>query len=566
MAVGTKREFLERRRTALRNTRATHEPAWKSITQVLAPYRTVWEASERNRGDRRDRLVFNNKPLLSVRSLAAWILAGMSSPAREWFSFTLEDEDLAKYKPVRIHLEQRREIIQAVLARSTWYRALVSASYPDMITIGTTNLALEMADAQVRFNPLPIGEYCLDVDQFGRVDTCYRELAMPVRNMVKKFGREACSSSVRNAWDRGNYEIMIPVYHAVQPREDFSYGKQDSLNMPYQSCWWEAANERLDSLLGEGGYMEFPFLTPRWNMVSSSDAYGRGPGSDVEGDVLVLQHHEKRLMAIIDKITDPPVTARGNIKRASLLPGAFIPLGNQDIAEVRAIQEINPQAINVMMERIKQVQDRIGEGLYDHLWALLYGDERNQRPTATEVEATRTETALQMGPLLLAANEELLEPCVERLNNILDRHGDLPEPPPELDGQTIKVEFKSILQTLQQSHGLISTRALVQEIRMIAEVRPDVLDKLAVDAIADELQRVTGARADALLDDKEVAAIRDAKVQQQQAQQQGEAMGQAADAMQTLSQTDTTSLAELASKVGPAVAAQGGALGRVLRG
>lgn len=562
--LGTKREYLERRRQALWTQRSSWEADWKPMASVLIPHRTVWHRSERGSGNRKNRQVYNNKPLLSVRSLAAWLMAGLSSPAREWFSFTLADEDLAKWKPVRMWLEQAREIVQASLSRSSWYRSLASAVYPDMSVVGTSAMFQEIIRGQTRFNPLPIGEYSLDVGPSGDVDTCFRDLTMSVRSMVHKFGNKAVSKTVRDAWDRGNYETMVPVRHAVQPAQDLQGMSIGYRGMPWASCWWEAANDNPNAMLSERGYEEFPVLAPRWAVTTAQDAYGRGPGSDVEGDVLMLQHHEKQMMAMIDKIVDPPTWARGNVKRASLIPGAFVNLGDSEQAAIGTWVNIPPGAIEALRGRIAEVEGRIGEGLFDHLWALLHGDDRNQRPTATEVEATRNETALQMGPLLLSVNDELLKPAVEREFSIRDRHGDIPEPPEEIQGMDIEIEFQSVLETLQQSHGLIAQRALIQDVRMIAEVRPDVLDKLDADNIVDELQRVTGARADSILDAKEVKAVRDARAQQEQAQRQGEAMVQASGAIRNLGQTDTTSLAELAKAVGPAAAAQGGALGRIL--
>jgi hypothetical protein len=554
----TQREQLEQRHTALLKKRGEYEPGWKALTQVLIPHRTVWD--RQNTGERKNRHVYNNKPLLAVRSLAAWLMAGMSSPAREWFNFTLEDEDLAKWKPVRMWLEQCREIVQSSLAKSSWYRSLASAVYLDMAVVGNGAMLQEIVGGQTRFMPLPIGEYCLDVNHMGQVDTCIRDLEMPVRLMVQKFGKAACSRTVRDAFDNGNLEMPVRVKHAIKPRTEYS-DRGGSQAMPWASCWWEVSDDRLNGFLSESGYEEFPGLFPRWQTTTHLDAYGRGPGSDVEGDVLMLQHHEKAKLGILDQYFKPTLLLRG-VKRASLVPGQAIHLGNNEHADVRALLQNPPGTLGEIKELIFEVEKRIGEGLYDHLWGLLYGDERNQRPTATEVEASRNETALQMGPLLLSVNEELLAPAVEREFSIRDRHGDIPEPPEEVQGMGMRVEFQSVLQTLQQSHGLIATRALVQEMRMIAEVRPDVLDKMDVDAIADEIQRVTGARADSLLDKAEVQKLRAARAEQEQAQRQGEAMVQASGAIKNLGQTDPTNLAELARAAGPIAAGQAGLLGQ----
>lgn len=554
------RERCERIKSDLLLERSHWDQMHRDIARYLVPNRTVWDRSERGRGDRKDRQVHNNTPLLAIRVLSAGLMAGVTSPAREWFTLGLEDEDLAKHKPVRVWLEQTREIIQGWLHRSSWYRALSSAAYPDLSSVAVTAMGQELSDGKMRFLPFAIGEYALGVDQYGTVDTCVRdELRMSVRQLVGRFGRDNLSQAARNAWDRGNYHEQIPVNHIVLPAEEHKGGIKDR---PYVSYWWESASDR-DTVLSEKGYHEFPILAPRWSTVTTSDAYGRGPGWDVLGDVRMLQLHEMQMLTLIDKMVDPPTWFRG-VKRGSIIPGAQTYLGTNETAAAGILQTVDPMAIRVLREQIAIVENRINEGLYQHLWAMLLSDDRAQRPTATEVEARRQEVALQLGPLLESINDELLEPVIERTFSLLERHGEIPEPPPELEGMPVKIEFHSILQSLQQSHGLISTRALVQEIRMIAEIRPDVLDKLDVDVIADELQRVTGARADSLLDQSEVDELRRSRQEQAMAQQQGDAMAQAAEAVRNLGQTDTTTLAELANAVGPVAAAQGGALGRML--
>ena len=81
--------------------------------------------------------------------------------------------------------------------------------------------------------------------------------------------------------------------------------------------------------------------------------------------------------------------------------------------------------------------------------------------TATEVAERQQEKIMMMGPVLEKLNSEMLDPFIERLYNILDRNFALPEPPDELDGIDVKVQYVSILAQAQKAIEEISKNKTV---------------------------------------------------------------------------------------------------------
>lgn len=562
----SRRERYCQRLEALRAERANWDSTWRDIAAQLIPYRTVWDVTQRNRGDRRDHELLNSRPTLSLKTLAAGMMAGITSPARDWFKLTTSNPDLAEIDAVKEYLDVCQRRIAAALHSSNFYKSLASGVYLDIASVGTAAMFEEESlgdSGLIRFRALPIGEYFLDVDDDGRVDTCFRELAMTVRQLVKKFGRDNVSQAAKSAYDRGNYQHTVTVVHAIQPHDEYDPNLTMEHNSKrWASCWWEVAHESKEQFLAESGYEEFPILAPRWSSLPS-DAYGRGPGWDARGDCKELQHHEERLLNLIDLMAQPPMVARGQVKGASLRPGDITHVGQGQDHSYEPAVVVPAGAITAVRERIQDVEARIGEVFFAHLWNMLLSDDRNQRPTATEVEARRQEVMLMLGPLLENMNDELLEPVIERTFAILDRNDQLPLPPEEFEGQEVKVEFISIMHQMQQATGLVSIRTLVNEVRAIAEIRPDVIDKLDADVIADELQRITGVPSDTVLSKDEVAKVRQARAEQEQAKQTGEAMLAATQGVRNLAGVDPTQLSELARAMSPVAAAQGGALGPV---
>ena len=559
----TKREMLEQRFKQLRAIRATWEPAWKDISEHLLPYAPTWEARSPNHGTKKDQKILNSKPLRSVKTLAAGMMAGITSPARDWFRLGTSDPELNEYKSVKVYLDKCEQIIAAKLHASSFYRAMSGSVRPEQIVLGTAVLFEEEGrPGEVRFRPSPAGEYFLDINADGRVDTCFRELAMTARQMVQKFGHSKVSANCRRAYDERSDTAML-VRHAVLPNSDYKHGRIGKDGMPWSSCWWEAADERLDGMLEEKGYHEFPVMAPRWSAPINS-AYGYGPGWEARGDCKVLQHHERQYLKLYDKVVDPPMRSSDKMSNADLRPGSVTHVAGQGGVYEPAIEMAAlPRAMAEAKERIAEIERRISEAMFEHLWNMLIQDERAQRPTATEIEAKRQEVALMLGPVLENDNAELLEPVIERTYAILERNNMLPLPPPELEGQDVKVEFISIMHQMQQTTGLVSVRTLINEVSLMAQVRPDVLDKVDFDIVVDEYARITGIRPDAVLSKDEVAKVRGQRAQQEQAKQEGEAMLAATQGIRNVSGADPAKLSELAGMMSPVAAAQGGALGSV---
>jgi hypothetical protein len=561
----SRREQLEQRLQTLKTERASWEPAWREITEQMVPYRAIWDSEhQRNRGDKKESKIINNTPVRALDTLAAGMMAGVTSPARQWFSLTTSDRELAEVQSVRVYLDRVQEVIESTLAKSNWYSSLSNGTYLDLGSIGTSAMFEEEGEpGEIKFTPLVIGQYYLDHNSDSIIDTCFREIHMTTRQMVQKFGLDKVSASVRDAHTQGNLNNSFRVVHAIFPNEEFQHGKIGVQGMRWASVWWESADDR-HSFLRESGYDDFPILAPRW-FVRPGDVYGRGPGWEIRGDCRSLQHKESRLLRMLDKLVDPPMRASANIKRASLLPGDVTHVPSDGTGTYEPVMDTAAlaRALSTMEVHIGRDERRIQEAMFVHLWQTLVNDQRKQRPTATEVEATRQEVMLMLGPLLENLDNDLLEPAIIRTFNILDKNDMLPLPPPEIQGTAVKVKFISIMHQMQQATGLAGIRTLIDETNQIASMRPDALDKLNVDVMVDELGRISGVRPDAVLSEDEVNEVRQARAEQEQQMQQMEQMQQGAGAVKDLSQADPQKLSEIADAISPVAAAQGGALGSV---
>lgn len=561
------RERLNLRLEALRTERSTWLLTWVDIGENMIPYRIIIDSNnQRNRGEQKESKIINNTPVRALNTLAAGMMAGITSPARKWFSLTTVDRDIAEIQAVREYLDQVQEAIESALAQSNWYNALSNGTYVDLGSFATSAMFIEEKGfGEILFSALAVGQYLLDADHEGKVDTCFREITFSTRQMVQKFGLEKVSQAVRDAHQEGHMSRNFDVVHAVMPNEDYRRGKIGPVGMSFASLWWDRNDEtKEDNFLERKGYHEFPVLGSRW-FVRPGDVYGRGPGWEIRGDCRALQHKEKRMLRMLDKIVDPPMRATKNVKRASLLPGdvTHIPDDGTGKFEPAIDTRTMAAALSVMETHIDRDEERINRAMFVHLWQSLVNDQRKQRPTATEVEFKRQEVMLMLGPLLENLDNDLLEPAIERVFSILDRQDVLPIPPPELQGRSIKIKFISIMHQMQQTTGLAGIRTLIDETAQLANLKAEALDKLNADVIVEEIGRISGVRPDAVLSEDEVNKLRKVRAEQEQQAQQGEAMLQGAKGLKDLSSADPQKLSEIAQAISPVAAAQGGGLGTV---
>jgi hypothetical protein len=558
----TERQQLAHRFDELKTARNDHDTDWRAITDQVLPYRARWTKDEFNKSKSKSTKVINSTPTRSLRIFAAGLMAGITSPSRPWFQLVTSDSRLNEVNRVKSYLEQCRRIIRQVLLRGRWYQSLADGVYRDLGMIANAAMWIEESDDTIiRCKALPIGEYYVDVDHTGDVDTLFREIVRTARQLVLQFGYENVSPMVRKAYDEKRWATKVEVIQAIYPNDDWQPNRADIDGKRWLSKWWEKKAAEKTGFLHESGYWEFPLVVPRWN-AREGEVYGRGcPGWETRGDCLALQHLEERLQRLVDKTSDPPMKATNALKgqRASLVPGdmTYLPHGQGHLFE--PAQVVDPRAFAELKENIARHEQRIKEGFYVDLWLAMLNDPRNQRPTATEVEATRDEIMLQLGPLLENLNDGLLDPGIARVFAILQRRGLLPDPPEEVLDADITIEYVSVLHQAQKMTAISSIRELLAETGMLAELnRVDAVEKLNADAIMDELADILGVRPELVLSDDQVNEIRRARAEREQAQQQGEAMLAATQGVKNLSGADPQQLSDLATIVSPAAAAQGG--------
>lgn len=540
----TKRADLLTRWGHLRTERATWWSHWQEVTTYLLPRNGRYFEQDRNKGTRRHNSIYDNTGTRALRTLGAGMMAGATSPARPWFRLGTADPELNNYTPVKLWLNDVTERMQLVFQKSNTYRTL-HGIYEELGAFGTAgSIILPDPRTAIHHYPLTVGEYAVAQDYQGRINTLYREFQKTVGEVVREFGYKKCSTSVKNLFDRGSLDTWITIIHAIEPREDRErdFKKKDNMNMAYKSCYFELGGDG-EQLLRESGFKDFPAVIPRWG-ISGGDIYGNSPGMEALGDIKQLQHEQLRKAQGIDYQTKPPLQVPAYMKNRDVdsLPGGVTFVDGQQ-GKIETAFNVNLNLQHLLMD-IQDVRQRINGSFYADLFLML-ANATDTRMTATEVAERHEEKLLMLGPVLERLHNELLDPLIDNTFNRMLEANLIPPAPDELQGMELSVEFVSMLAQAQRAIGTNSVDRYVNNLGMIAQMKPDILDKFDSDAWADGYADMLGVDPKLIVAGETVAKIRQQRAQAQQAMAQQEQANQAAENMAKLGRNDAQNMQDM---------------------
>jgi hypothetical protein len=553
----TPQQRMLQRKNSLWNDRSSYDSHAQDIADFLLPRAVRLDTSDRNKGGSDSyNSIIDETGTLAHGVLEAGLMAGMTSPARPWVKLATPDRDLMEFAPVKAWLSKVTLKMLQIFAKSNTYRAFRS-TYGQLGGFGVgANIVVDNYQNVLHNYPLAFGQYAIGLNHLGQADTVYRTMTKTVGQLVGEFGLENCSQTVRNLWDKHSYDAPVPVLHAIEPRRDRDYSKHDAKNMAFKSCYLEMGRDGEQKYLRESGFKEFPAICPRW-LVDGDDTYAsRWPAAIALGSIKQLQQEQLKKSTAIDYQVEPPLQVPIAYKNQDIdrLPGGVMYVDvNSPTGGVRSAFEVNLNLQHLLLD-IQDVRDRINKAFFVDLFKMLANDTRSN-VTAREIAERHEEKLLMLGPVLESLHTEMLQPFVEITFAKMMRAGlfapGMPlEPPAELHGQDLDIEFISTLAQAQRAVGTAAVDRVIGTIASMSAIWPQAVDKLDPDQAVDAYSDMLGVDPSLIVADDKVALIRKAKAQQQQVAQlaaMAPAMKDMAGAAKDLSQADPEGMQSAAS-------------------
>lgn len=541
----TKQRYHDRRLQSLKERRNPWEAHWTELAEYIAPSRLrLTLGRSEGRPDRKK--IVDGSASLALRTLSSGMHSGITSPARPWFRLTTYDPDLKDNAAVKSYLSKVETQMREVFQSSNIYNAF-HWGYGDLGLFGQScGILVEDEKSVIRMVQLLHGSFWVARDESGVANTLYRQFSWSCEKIIARFGYDKVSTTIRNCYDRGDYDAQFTINHAIEPRRDRDPSKIDKKNKPFLSNYWEDGRKGDDGgLLEESGFDSNPIICPPWELVAE-DSYGISPGMDALPDVKALQVMQMRSGEAIDKKVRPPMTGPVSLKGnpASLMPGSVTYVDDPTGRAYRAAIEVN-LSLQELEAKIEGTTHRIERSFYADLFLMLANMEGIQPRNTMEIAERKEEKLLALGPVLENIYGGQLAPVIDRTFEIMNARELLPEPPIEIQGTELKIEYISMLAQAQKAIGTGSIERLASFIGNLSAVKPDILDKFNTDAAVDEYADMIGAPPSVIVPDEKVEEIRATRAEaaeqaarQEQAGQAAPAIKQTAEAARVLSETD----------------------------
>jgi len=515
--------------------RTNFEEFFRDVRNYIRPTRQAIDGAEITVAQR-----FTNKRFDSTASEASRIMAtsmqnALIPQSSRWFGLKIPDGHpmsmLNNFNPVSAWFQDASMRIFNSLSGSNFYTVMGEAFY-DFVTFGTINILIEEKDlkdenfAGFNFKGIPVGRFVFDEDYTGKTDTVYWEYTRTARQMHQEFEKKLLPDAVIECLEE-NPDKQFTVIKCIKPNEDHDYGKADSFE--FISFDVEKGSKLV---VKESGFSDLPFVVARFERVTG-ELWGRSPADIAMPDIISLNRLREMELKALSKAVDPPILAPDE----NIL-GTF---------------RLNPNAINFTRDPERWKFMRF-EGRLD--FSSLKANELKQsirniyladqlilpeklNMTAEEIITIRQQQQRLLGPQIARMEAECLGPIITRCFNIMLRSGGFANPPEELGGlDEIDIQYLGPIAKTQRLEGMQSAQAWVQQLVSVASVKPEVLDHLDSDALADYIADMTSVPHQVRASDEAIAKSREerAKVEAENRQM---AMNQ--------------QIAETANKAAPAV-------------
>jgi hypothetical protein len=495
---------------------------WQSVADLEFP-QTTGIATSRAAGEELMSGLFDTTAVEELENMTSGITNNLFPAGQRFFAFKpptdmKDDQDARDYlyyltEETHEHIFNSNYIAQTSNTIKYWAGFGTGANYSDWTVADGLN-----------FRDYAIGTYqCLENSK-GIVDTIILTCPMSARQINQDWpgrGGPAVEQALSRP-DTANEEIN--VVWCIRPRADRDPQRIDSRNMAWESTY---VLEKDEIVLDEGGYDEFPFAVPRYEVIYR-EVYGRGRGVTLLPQVRVLNRLARDYQEMSNKWVNPPKEVLESFEgQVDVTPGAL-----NYVQQMNSIAPINMGA-NGMFPVTKDIleyhREVIRQGFFKNAFEALGGLSGDRRTTTEIIERLKEgmkKLSRPLGRLFI----ELLTPQITRSALLLIRNGVVARPPESLHGQMMKVRLINPLALALEDQQARGGQYWVSAVGEAEALFPGVKDNVDSDEWARDLGESLGVKGSHIRPARKRDEIRRQRAEQMAAQQQLETAAMAADA------------------------------------
>jgi hypothetical protein len=267
-------------------------------------------------------------------------------------------------------------------------------------------------------------------------------------------------------------------------------------------------------------------------------------------DIKMVNEMMKTTIRAAQKATDPPLMVPDD---GFMMPLRTIP-GGLNYYRSGTADKIEPliggERPDIGLDFIESRREHITKSFHVDWMSLAEGPQM----TATEVLQRQEDKMRLMGPMVGRLQSEFLGPLIERVFAVMNRRGELPQPPSDVEGVDLQIDYVSPVARAQKSTLVFNFARFLEQMGPLTQMKPEVFDNIDADATFRWAHKTLDAPMETLIDAEKVKENRQAQQEAMQKQQQAETAQQAAGTMKDMSQAAKNVGQE--ELVGDAIAAQ----------
>lgn len=531
------KKYFNSRRAEMDIAYNSFKADWQDLADFFLPRSVRFLARNVNKQPAKNRKIKDSTPLIAVRNFSSGMMSGATSPATNWFKVRIRNYGQEDNYQVKNWCNKVENIFRDIFNSSNLYRILPSV-YKQIGVFGISVFAmLNDENSILRCSLLPIGSYRIAKNQKGEVDTICRVYMETARNLYDQFGEENVSKDVLNAIHSNRYEDMFEVVHFVEPNKDYKPDSVWAEDKEFISVYYECSSGE-EKFLSKKGFDKFPYAVFE-SEVNGEDIYPSDcPGINALPDVKQLMSMVLDEGKAVKKMISPTYKGPASLKNKKMIdaPAAFIE-EDENGRGLSPIYEVNPRVLEVdsIIEKLKQ---SIKEIFYNDLFAMILNTAERSR-TATEVNELKEEKMVLLSPLLQQIHNGL--------NQVMDwvfsecvRLNILPEPPSEIMGANMDIEFVS---TLAQAQKAVKISAMERfttfTVNLAQSLDPALKMKLNANKIIDDYADYANISPEQIIPTKEVEKLKQKEQEIENQKQAIEQVKESSEIIKNIAGTDS---------------------------
>lgn len=492
---------------------------WQEIQDFMYP--NGEQLTRYTRANNNRRQIFDDTGERSLDVFAKNLSAIMANPANKFIGFQPEDIKLLDDREVQLFCDDAQRKVLAVFnnPRNRFYDNFYS-TVKIIGALGTGSLFIDSDDEDVaKFRSVGPKNIDFTEDFAGNVENVYFEKEFTV-DQIKSKGWKMPPLAEKLKGDE-----KVKVLRCIKKNQNYDIKSIKPEDRKYKSEYYLLD---YNYLLDTKFFNTLPTPVGRWDRLDG-EKWGDSPARVALANVKLCNVTDKFMTVAMEKILSPQIIVSSESKFGKLNTSTGTVLSVRGSVNDGYRQEAFAGDPRAPMEWLLYKQQAIRSAFYIDIFQTA----ETQTMTATEATIRNQEKIKLIAPNVARLQSDLLGPAAERVLSILIEQGKI-EVPAKLKGQEIKVVYLSPMVQAQKANDAANIMQYVQDLMVIAQIKPEVLDRFDEDKAADELADIRGIPERLLKSDKEIEQVRAAKAQAMQMQQALSMAQQAGEAGQAL--------------------------------